>query len=166
MDWTYHDKIVRSRFFPLFSLLLFNPVQVHLWKPSVVKKSFISLPYFGASIERIARILKPHNIHTAFRFVCQVRNLLFNSKLKTPPLNLLGVDYLILFRDCDLVYDGEIGHTAGIRLKEHKRSFEKWDLRCKIIIHSLNTDLIPSFGNIKILDTSCKYYEARIFLES
>ena len=38
-------------------------------------------------------------------------------------------------------------------------------MRSKIVIHSLNTDHILSFDNIKILDTCCKHYEARIFLE-
>ena len=35
----------------------------------------------------------------------------------------------------------------------------------KEVTHSLNTDHIPTFDNIKILATGCKYYEASIFLE-
>ena len=63
------------------------------------------------------------------------------------------------------VYIGETGLTVGIRLKEHRRSFEKYDMPSKLIIHSLNTDHIPTFHNIKIRDIGCKYYEVCIFLE-
>ena len=80
-------------------------------------------------------------------------------------MDLFGVVYLISCRDCDSVYISETGRTAGIRLKLHRRSFEKWEIRSKIVNHSLNTNHIPSFDNIKILDTGCKYCEARIFLE-
>ena len=121
---------------------------------------------YSSRLKKVGRLLKPHNIHTAFRPVCQLLNLLFNSKPKTSPLDLLGVIYLILCRDGDSVYNGETGHTAGIRLKEDKQFFEKCDMRYKIIIHSLYIDHIPSFENIKMFGTGCKYYEARIFQDS
>ena len=62
-------------------------------------------------------------------------------------------------------YIGETGCTAGIRLKEHRRSFEKCDMLSKKVIHFLNTEHTPSFGNNKILDTDFKYYEGPIFLK-
>ena len=112
---------------------------------------------YSSRLKKVGRLLKPHNIHTAFRPVCQLLNLLFNSKPKTSPLDLLGVIYLILCRDGDSVYNGETGHTAGIRLKEHRRSFEKCDMRSKIIVLFLNTDHIPNSGNMKILKINFKY---------
>ena len=102
------------------------------------------------------------HIHTVFQPICQLSNLLLNSKLKSPSMNVLGVVYLISCRGCDSVY---IGYTAGTRLKKHRWSFEKCDMHSKIVIHSRNTDYILSLDNIKILYSECKYYEARIFLE-
>ena len=50
-------------------------------------------------------------------------------------------------------YIGETGRIAGIRLKEHRHSFEKCNMRSKIVIRSLNTVHILGFNNIKILNT-------------
>ena len=70
-------------------------LKVHSCNPSVVKNTFISLPCFGTSFERNAKLLKPYSIHFAFSTVCQPRNLLFKFKPKTSPLDLLGVAYFI-----------------------------------------------------------------------
>ena len=112
-----------------------------------------------------ARLLKSHNIYTAFRSIYQLQNLFFNSKPKTPPLDLLGVVYVIPCRDCDSLCIRESGRTDGIRLKEHTRSFAKCDMTSKIISHSTNMHHFLSLDNIKILDSGCLFYKACIFLE-
>ena len=99
--------VVTKLFASLLFLFPFHlPLSPHSFSakensPTAVKKSFISIPYFGSSSEYIAELKKPYNIKTAFRPVCELRNLIFNFKLKTHPLDLFSVVYLFLSKICD-----------------------------------------------------------------
>ena len=89
---------------------------------------------------------------------------IFDFKLKSIFCNgFLSIVYLIPYRNFDLLCIGETRYTAGISLKEHRRSFEKLYMHPITIIYLQHTDHIASFDNIRILDTCCKHYEARTF---
>ena len=98
------------------------------------------IPYVKDTSERIARILRPHDITVAHKPSTTLRDVL--TKVKDPsPINpRVGAVYKIPCTECPASYVGETGRTLECRIKEHKRgSIVNEDTRNNIAVHHMST---------------------------
>ena len=79
--------------------------------------------------ERIARILRPHNITVAHKPSTTLRDVLTKVKDPSPINSRAGAVYEIPCAECPASYVGETGRTLECRIKEHKRSIANEDTR-------------------------------------
>lgn len=124
--------------------------------------SFISIPYIRGLSEPIARILKKHNIKTAFRARPTLKNILVHLKDPITQQNQRGSIYMITCA-CGKKYIGETGRPLSVRMEEHKRA---WRLghhtKSAIAEHSLTCEGPIEWNSVKILGIERHFYKRKI----
>ena len=80
----------------------------------------VVLPYIRNLSEAIRRILTPLDIHTAFRPMRTLRDILVHVKDPVPPEAKSGTVYRVSCSGCPASYVGQTGRTVRDRVKEHK----------------------------------------------
>ncbi len=83
------------------------------------------LQYVQGVTERVARVLKSHNIDAAIKPHNTLRRELVHPKDKRDPLTITHAIYETPCKNCNLVYVGETGRKFGTRIEEHKRKSAK-----------------------------------------
>ncbi|CAH2217557.1 jg142 [Pararge aegeria aegeria] len=76
-----------------------------------------SLTYFGSISERVAKILRSHGVHVAFRTNNQLRAIC-NGKDRLDNKHRSGV-YKLQCSECHATYVGQTGRKFEMRYKEH-----------------------------------------------
>ncbi|CAH2089803.1 unnamed protein product [Euphydryas editha] len=133
--------------------------------PDKINKYKSSLTYFGTVSERIAKTLKAHDIHVAFRTNNTLKNIC-NGKDKVNNKQKSGI-YKLECSDCKATYIGQTGRKFETRYKEHiaavrnnqpqKSHFAKHLLDSG---HKLSSD-----HSYKILHTCDKGLRLKIYVE-
>ncbi|CAH2094625.1 unnamed protein product [Euphydryas editha] len=85
--------------------------------PDKINKYKSSLTYFGTVSERIAKTLKAHDLHVAFRTNNTLKNIC-NGKDKVNNKQKSGI-YKLECSDCKATYIGQTGRKFETRYKEH-----------------------------------------------
>ena len=120
------------------------------------------IPYSQGLSEQIRRVLRKHNIRTAFRSGLSLGKLLTKVKDPVPPEDRSGVVYKISCL-CGDSYIGETGRNANIRIKEHKAAcrlarFEK----SAVAEHAWLDGHIIEWDQMEILDTTKDLNERKV----
>lgn len=95
--------------------------QLYAVPPEKQTKYKSSITYFGPPSERIAKILKSHNVNVAFKTNNSLRSIC-NGKDKLSNIKKSGV-YELQCSDCNAKYVGQTGRSFDIRYKEHIAAF-------------------------------------------
>ena len=132
-------------------------------------KGMVVLPYVQGLSEGLARVFKKHNIHTALKPHCTLRNLLVHPKDKRDQMDCSGVVYRVGCNNCSHAYIGETGRNLGYRIDEHKKnvtqicdnkkytraerktSEKEWN-HSAITDHVAKENHVIDWDNIKIVD--------------
>ncbi|KAH9629872.1 hypothetical protein HF086_013407 [Spodoptera exigua] len=85
--------------------------------PERINKYVGSLSYIGPISDKIANILKKHNVFVTFRSDHNLRNLC-NGKDKLQNSKKSGI-YKLICNECNGVYVGQTGRNFEVRFKEH-----------------------------------------------
>ena len=128
-------------------------------------KVIATIPYVKGTSERIARILRPHDITVAHKPSTTLRDVLTKVKDPSPINSRAGAVYKIPCAECPASYVGETGRTLECRIKEHKRSIGNEDTRNNIAVHHMSTKHQMNWEEAACLDFAANYHE-RMFLES
>ena len=123
-----------------------------------------TIPYVKGTSERIARILRPHDITVAHKPSTTLRDVLTKVKDPSPINSRAGAVYKIPCVECPATYVGETGRTLECRIKEHKRSIANEDTRNNIAVHHMSTKHQMNWEEAACLDFAANYHE-RMFLE-
>ena len=124
-----------------------------------------TIPYVKGTSERIARILRPHDITVAHKPSTTLRDVVTKVKDPSPINSRAGAVYKIPCTECPASYVGETGRTLECSIKEHKRSIANEDTRNNIAIHHMSTKHQMNWEEAACLDFAANYHE-RMFLES
>ena len=112
------------------------------------------IPYSQGLSEQIRRVLRKHNIRTAFRSGLSLGKLLTKVKDPVPPEDRSGVVYKISCL-CGDSYIGETGRNAIIRIKEHKAACRLVRFEKSAVADSAWLDgHIIEWDQMEILDTA------------
>ena len=84
----------------------------------------VILPYEEGTSERIARVMRKHQIPVAMRLVKTLKSLLVHPKDKQEKEEITDCVYKIPCASCEKSYIGETGRRFGTTLKEHKTEVE------------------------------------------
>ena len=85
----------------------------------------VVLPYIEGTTDKLSRILRKHNIFTAFKPHRTFRNILVHPKDKINKEERCGVVYGIPCRNCEFIYVGETSRQLKTRIAEHKDEVDK-----------------------------------------
>jgi len=84
----------------------------------------VILPFEEGTSERIARVMRKHQIPVAMRPVKTLKSLLVHPKDKQENEENTDCIYKIPCASCEKSYIGETGRKFGTRMKEHKTEVE------------------------------------------
>ena len=129
------------------------------------KKVIAAIPYVKGTSERIARILRPHNILVAHKPLTTLRDVLTKVKDPSPKNSRVGAIYKIACSECPASYVGETGTTLRCRVKEHKRCIANKDTSNRIAVHHMTTNHQMDWERATCLALETNFSK-RMFLES
>jgi hypothetical protein len=116
------------------------------------KEKVLVLPYFPGFGERIRRAVAKLGIGVWFKGGTKLSNLLCNTKLdRVPPMKRGGVIYSQKCQGCEKVYVGETGRQAEVRMKEHKKDLETFNMRSAIAEHCFSEDHKVNFQDFCVI---------------
>ena len=121
------------------------------------------LPYIKGTTDRIGRILRRHNISTAFKPYQTIRSQLRNPKHKIK-LENQGV-YSIPCGTCGLKYVGQTNRRISARVNEHKLSIKNKQTTSALFIHQHETNHKIDFDNTKQI-ANVDHYKTRLIREA
>ena len=112
---------------------------------------YISAPYIKGASERISRLLEPFHIKLALKPSNTIRSKLSRLKdiLEDKDKNLIV--YKIPCYSCNNCYVGETGWQLHVRLSEHKRDFERKNMRSQVVQHALENGHRMDWDNATVL---------------
>jgi len=93
-------------------------------KRDSANRRLVVLPYVEGTLERIARVMRKHQVPIAVRPVKTLKSLLVHPKDKQEKEETTDCIYKIPYASCEKSYIGETGRKFGTRLKEHKTEVE------------------------------------------
>ncbi|XP_072014846.1 uncharacterized protein [Amphiura filiformis] len=92
-------------------------------------KGLVVVPYVAGLTERVSRVFRKHGFSTASKPHRTLRNMLVHPKDKLDPLQKAEAVYEIPCADCPKSYIGETGRSFGVRLQEHQKEVQKFELK-------------------------------------
>ncbi|XP_046388240.1 uncharacterized protein LOC124157496 [Ischnura elegans] len=126
-------------------------------KPKVKPTARACLPYVSTISNKIARILRRHNVETIHKPPGKLKALLGTTKDKLG-LKTSGVYHIPC--DCGQVYIGETEHTIEKQLKEHKRCIRLYyPNKSAVAKHSLENGHRIKFQNTEIICHANNYWD-------
>lgn len=148
-----------------FSINLINKVKDYKVREKQidVQAPRVSLPYIKGTTDVICRILRKHNIYTAFTTTTKIKKFTNNHKDKIP-FEDQGV-YEIPCKDCEKTYIGQTNRRINVRIEEHKNSVKQKQTTSSLAQHILETGHKIDFDNTKTLARS-KCLKTRIVREA
>ena len=84
----------------------------------------VVLPYVEGTSERIAQVMRKHQVPVAMRPVKTLKSLLVHPKDEQEKEEITDCVYKIPWACCEICYIGETGRKFGTRLLEHKTEVE------------------------------------------
>ena len=84
----------------------------------------VVIPYVQKVSEKVARIMRKHNVPVAMKPVSTLKNILVHPKDKQVKEEITGCVYKVPCANCDKSYVGETGRKFGVRLHEHRTEVE------------------------------------------
>lgn len=121
-----------------------------------------SLPYIKGITDKIGRILKKHNIGTAFTSTTKIKNITDKHKCKIH-LENQGV-YELPCMDCPETYIGQTNRRISTRIQEHKNTL-KHKTSSSLTQHYLETGHRIDFDNARTI-ASIQPFKPRIIREA
>ncbi|XP_046405046.1 uncharacterized protein LOC124170367 [Ischnura elegans] len=132
-------------------------------KPDIKPTGRACLPYVSTISNKIARILRRHNVETIQKPLGKLKALLGTTKDK------LGLKTSGVYRipcECGQVCIGETGRTIEKRLKEHERCIRLYyPYKSVVAEHSLENGHRINFQDTKLI-CQAKNYWARVVKEA
>lgn len=126
-------------------------------------KEKTTLPYIRGVTDVIGRMLRKHNISTAYKPQTTIHKILGNPKDKKP-LENHGV-YSIPCNDCGKQYVGQTNRRISARVQEHKNSIRNKQTTSALFQHFQDTGHTIDFENTK--QVACiKHYRTRTIREA
>ena len=92
-------------------------------------KGLVVVPYVAGLTERVSRVFRKHGFSTVSKPHRTLRNMLVHPKDKLDPLQKAEAVYEIPCADCPKSYIGETGRSFGVRLQEHQKEVQKFELK-------------------------------------
>jgi len=93
-------------------------------KKDSANRRLVILPYVEGTLERIAWVMRKHQVPVAMRPVKTLKSLQVHPKDKQEKEEITVCIYKIPCASCEKSYIGETGRKFGTRLKEHKTEVE------------------------------------------
>ena len=104
------------------------------------KMRWIRTPFLGCLSNKIARILKAHDLRPAYYSFNRVRDLFPSSKDPIPLMEKSGV-YKLECSDCPAIYIGQTGRKLQDRVTEHEKAFlKRTPERSNFAAHLIDSD--------------------------
>ena len=136
-------------------------------------KGYVAISYFPGSSEKIRRSLIPYGVKTIMKPGTKLGQIVSSHKNKIQSNKRQGAIYQIPFKDCNMVYIGEIKRSFETRKKEHIRDTRNTQSKpanikhnttalCK---HAINLHHDIDWNNSQILKFETDYRK-RQFIES
>ena len=102
----------------------------------------------------IRRILTPLDIHTAFRPMRTLRDILVHVKDPVPPEAKSGTVYRVSCSGCPASYVGQTGRTVRDRVKEHRYALRTGNGNVSALAeHIINTGHLIDWDGVEVIDS-------------
>ena len=122
-EWTI-NKVRKDRSSPKP-----NPATSKNSTKTAKSKGLAVIPYVEELSERVARMFRKHGISTTMKPHRTLCSMLVHPKDKLLSHQKSESIYEIPCADCPKSYIGETGRSCGIRLQEHQKEVEKFELK-------------------------------------